>query len=258
MLAYNISFSSSHAQVAWHGKHVTDLEAFRNYVRQEACQVLHDELQNASFETDMRALATTGVATQTIESILSPETEVEKQDWEVGEALAQCLLTAEYGVRWPWNTERDKRTPKASLPGADLIGFVKIDGDVWLVLGEVKTSSDSDTPPGVMNGRSGMIHQLDALASNITIHRTLMKWLHARCKGTEFWPIFQEAMTRYFNSEGRAIKLFGLLMRDTSPNARDLQNRGRSLSDNVVSPTTLELCAWYLPFPISEWVSLTR
>lgn len=255
---YNLSFSHSHAQVSWHGKQVADQTAFHTYIRTDACQVLHDQQHTALFEEDITMLATTDVATQTIEAMLSPDIEPEKEDWEVGEALAQCLLAAEYGVKWPWNTERDKRTPKASLPGADLIGFLEIDGDVWLVLGEVKTSSDTHTPPGVMNGRSGMIHQIDILASSFTIQRTILKWLHARCKNTDFWPLFQEATKRYLNSKGREIKLFGLLMRDTPPDVRDLHSRGQSLSQSVTSPTSLELHAWYLPHPIDQWVALTR
>ena len=39
-------------------------------------------------------------------------------------------------MKFPWNSDRDKRTPKASLPGADLVGFIENGDEVVLVLGE--------------------------------------------------------------------------------------------------------------------------
>ena len=53
------------------------------------------------------------------------ENSPEAEDWEVGEALAECALQHDSGreVHWPWNTVRDRRTPRASLPGTDLVGF---------------------------------------------------------------------------------------------------------------------------------------
>jgi hypothetical protein len=52
--------------------------------------------------------------------------------------------------------------PKASLPGADLVGLIALGADdAVLAIGEVKTFEDVDTHPGVMSGRSGMAHQLE-------------------------------------------------------------------------------------------------
>lgn len=101
-----------------------------------------------------------------------------------------------------------------------------------------------------------MIHQLDSLADDLKVHRTLINWLHARCKDTELWPFFQRAIGKYLESEGRALVLFGLLMRDTNPHELDLKNRAKALSQNVEAPTRVELNAWYFPRPINEWPSL--
>lgn len=187
----------------------------------------------------------------TIERLLS--TDGTREAWEVGEAMAECFLEDELGVEWPWNTNRDRRTPRASLPGADLVGFVDRGSGAEFAFGEVKTSEDDGTPPNVMTGRTGMIQQLEALAGNIEHHFTLIKWLHARCKNTEHWSSFQSAAARYVSSSGRAIFLCGLLMRDTQPAELDLRNRAAAISATVAGPTSAHLTAWYLPVAIADW-----
>lgn len=162
MLPHKVCFSGTGSCVTWKGKIVSGKRAFAAYLRDVVRKRLLDEEHSLEVEADLQALATTEMAVDTLERLLALEPE--KEDWEVGEALAECVLEEEYGVVWPWNSERDKRTPKASLPGADLIGLIKDGGKALLVLGEVKTSFDAKAPPGVMSGRSGMIHQLDNLA----------------------------------------------------------------------------------------------
>ena len=56
-------------------------------------------------------------------------------------------------VDWPWNTVRNRRTPRASLPGADLVGFYRENDTVLLLFGEVKTSSDTTVHAVWRNGR---------------------------------------------------------------------------------------------------------
>lgn len=256
MLTHNMCFSDSRGQVIWQGKRNENNDEFHSFLSGPVRARLIDEEHSIQYELDLRALAITDMSSETIIKLLASEPS--REPWEVGEALAECLLQDEYGVKWPWNTERDKRTPRASLPGADLVGFFGEGEEALLLLGEVKTSSDSATPPQVMNGRSGMVHQLDELACNISIHNCLLKWLHARCKNTEFWPVYQKAVQKYLTSSGTAIKLVGMLMRDTSPNELDLKNRALSLADNLSSPTEVDLNAWYFPSPIAEWPPLAQ
>jgi hypothetical protein len=136
---------------------------------------------------------------------------------------------------------------------ADIVGFLVEDDSVSLAFGEVKTSFDSATPPGVMHGRSGMIYQLENLADNLAIHQKLLKWLHARCKHTQFWPLYERAVSRYLSSDGQDFVLFGMLMRDTSPERLDLKARAEYLAIRLAAPTRVELTAWYLPRPIQCW-----
>jgi len=175
---------------------------------------------------------------------------VEERGWAIGEALAEVHLSQEHGVEWPWNTERDKRTPMASLPGADLVGLTADDGGALLALGEVKCSSEAKNPPQVMHGRSGMTNQLDKLADDLGLLHTLLRWLFPRCKGTPHEPDFDHAVKRLLDSGNKAIVLFGILIRDTEPNPQDLSLRGYDLAGRLQEPTACCLKALYLPCSI--------
>ncbi|MYA91718.1 MAG: hypothetical protein F4094_02155 [Synechococcus sp. SB0672_bin_6] len=137
--------------------------------------------EESGFAADLRGLATTDMATDQVERLLRAVPD--PKGWEIGEALAECVLREDsnYEMHWPWNTVRDRRTPRASLPGADLVGFCRLDGAVWLTFGEVKTSSEVKAPPNVMSGGSGMGWQLEGSAKRPDIQRTLLQWLHTRC-----------------------------------------------------------------------------
>lgn len=252
MISNQILFAYTEKQVDWIGKLITNINELNTFLEGPVLKRLTDEDLVASFEEDMSELLTTDMAKETLQKYLSLIPEI--QPWQIGEAFAECILQEEHGVKWPWNMERDKRTPKASLAGADLIGLIEISGKVYLLLGEVKTSEDPNSPPQVMYGRGGMIHQLDNLAENLRIHRSIIIWLYSRCKGTDFMPLYEEAMKLYFNSRGHAVVLVGILLRSTTPNELDLRSRAKALSEKISSPTKVELVAWYAPdHPISRW-----
>ena len=235
---------------------MADVNEFQYFMGNDVASRLHDEECANEFEEHLRGLASTGFANNSLDEILAAEIP-EERDWVVGEAMAEAYLTFQHDVVWPWNMERDKRTPKASLPGADLVGF-EVKGEVVrLALGEVKTSSDINMPPGVMNGRSGMRHQIDNLASNLSLINQLLKWLLPRCKGTHE-TFFNSAITLFLNSGNKAVALFGVLIRDTEPNELDLEARAKSLVGTIHAPSTCQLIALYLPCAIADlpaWIS---
>jgi len=251
LVTHEICYSERCVQVRWLGYAITDLEEFKGLLRGAVRERLTDQQHTDDVEADLKALGETGMAQDTLARVLAAG-RVKRKSWEVGEALAECILSEKHEAKWPWNSERDKKTPKASLPGADIVGFVPRKSDVVLLLGEVKTSRQKKSPPNVMSGRSGMVHQLDNLARNVKVHFSLFKWLHARCKGTEFWGMFKKAAKRYLNSGGGAIAVFGILVRDTKPDEMDLRNRGIALGKTVSKPTEVELNAWYLPCEIGD------
>lgn len=255
-LSSKVKYTGKTGSAAWEGRHVGDVEAFRTFLRKVVRPRVNDSA--SSFEPDLRGLATTGMATEFVERLLKAVPTPE--DWEVGEALAECALPSDCGreVHWPWNTVRDRRTPRASLPGADLVGFFRRGDTVLLLFGEVKTSSEADAPPNVMNGGSGMAWQLGESATRLDIQRSLLQWLHARCVSEAHRDLYEKAVGRYLKSEGKELLLVGVLIRDTKPNDLDLKGRAAALAKKFGAPTRIDLIAWYLPVPIADWPKLLR
>lgn len=237
--------------VSWHGVCIKDCDTFNSFIARNVTARLYDEEGGTEFESCLRGIANTGFARNSLNAILAAEVR-EERDWAIGEAIAEAYLESEHNITWPWNMRRDRRNPNASLPGADLIGFQETKVNVRLVLGEVKTSSDRSTPPGVMNGRSGMLHQIDKLATDLSLICQLLKWLYPRCKGTQYETQFKTAVGFFFDSENKAISLYGILIRDTTPNEQDLEARGQAVSRKLQEPTTCYLIALYLPCQITD------
>lgn len=246
-----VKYENHNRAVAWRGVSMAGCEAFDSFMTGEVASRLHDTEAAGEFDAHLRGLASTGFARKSLEEIFAAEVP-EERDWAVGEAIAEAYLSREHNVSWPWNMERDKRTPKASLPGADLVGFEINGANVRLALGEAKTSGDKSAPPNVMNGRSGMAHQIDNLATNLGLINQLLKWLLPRCKGTKHEPHFNAAIALLLDSGNRAVALFGVLIRDTDPNELDLRARGQSLAETLQGPATCQLIAIYLPCAIGE------
>jgi len=244
-------FASSQGCVFWEGKCVQDSQEFNVVITGSVVARLHDEEGSAIFEEHLRGLSLTGMGQDALEEVLAAEVP-EMRDWAVGEALAEAVLEAEYNVVFPWNTERDKRTPFASLPGADIVGFQQDGNSYRLALGEVKSSSDETSPPQVMYGRSGMTHQIDELATNLSKIFQLIKWLVIRVKNTTYENAFNEACERYLNSGRSDLALFGVLVRDQEPRESDLESRARTLANSLQDPTHCRLIALYLPWPIAQ------
>lgn len=244
-------YADEDRQVSWSGVQMNDGDAFLELLTTEVAERVHDEEGSTAFDAHLRGLATTGFEQDSLQALLDA-TPQEERDWAIGEAIAEVHLSQVHGIDWPWNSERDKRTPLASLPGADLIGLMSDEDGALLTLGEVKCSSEAKNPPQVMNGRSGMANQLEKLAEDLGLLNTLLRWLFPRCKGTAHETNFNHAMTRLLQSGNRAIALFGVLIRDTEPNTLDLCSRGRHLASRLHAPTSCCLKALHLPCPINQ------
>lgn len=94
--------------------------------------------------------------------------------------------------------------------------------------------------------------------ARLDVQRTLLQWLHARCSEEPFRSLYEQAVRRFLSSQSKELLIVGVLIRDTPPNEADLQSRGKALAKKLPSPTRVELFAWYLPVPISEWPRLLQ
>jgi len=244
------------SQVVWHGDSLPDPEEFDKYLQTTVIRRLADREKREEVLRDLKALATTGMASDVLETFIAIDEDF--LPWEVGEAIAESILEDKEIVRWPWNIQRDKRHPRASLPGADMVGFFIGDAEVLLAFGEVKTSEEDRRPPQVLTGRSGLIHQLDNLANDTETQWSLICWLHSRCKGTEYWDLYQKAVSKYLESNKKKIILFGFLMRKCTPNELDIKNRGEALAARLEAPVKADLSVWYFPRSISSWPQIVK
>lgn len=249
-------YKASQSTATWTGRHVDSRTDFASFLRGVVARRAADA--DSGFEQGLRSLATTGMETKFVEEFLKAVPDV--RDWELGEAFAECALESDSGfaIYWPWNTVRDRRTPRASLPGADLVGFYLEDENVWIMVGEVKSSSDPKTPPNVMYGEGGMTWQLEQSATSLAIQRTILMWLDARSQQEPYRSYYQNAVKRFISSNGRDILIMGVLVRDTEASEADLKSRGEALSVSITAPCRTHLIAWYLPIPISEWPALIK
>ena len=256
-MTWYIAYQAATGCVSWQGNCAEDEYALKEFLRGPVAARLNDLEGNEIFTEHLRGLSLTDMGQENLKAVLAAEVQ-ETRNWAAGEALAETILETHHDVVLPWTTERDKRNPFASLPGADIVGFQR-DGDSHrLALGEVKCSSEEKSPPQVMTGRSGMTHQLDTLANNLTIICQLLKWLLPRIKNTEYEAVFNTACTRYLNSGNRDLVLFGVLIRDQQVRETDLQARGQHLATCLQAPSCCRLLALYLPWSISQMSELVR
>lgn len=255
-LVSNVHYSGVRGNALWCGRVVVDEDYFKSYVASRVRARVEDDDTHDPFEAELRGMATTGMQTNFVERLLRAVPD--EKSWAVGEALAECVLADDdtREICWPWNLVRDRRTPRASLPGADLVGFCKEGESVLLLFGEVKTSSDTGTPPNVMNGSGGMVWQLEEEATRLDIQHALLKWLRSRCDAPKHRELYRAAVRRYVQSVGKEILLVGILLRDTKPNELDLTARAKALAAKLSTPTRIEITAWYLPVPIKDWPAL--
>ena len=257
-LPATVCYAGSEGVAIWEGHEVSDEEAFGSFLRGPVARRVRDICVQEPFEDELRALATTGLGTEFLERFLAAAPE--RSGWKIGEAFAEALLEEDVNrqVIWPWNERRDRRTPQASLPGADLVGFCQDTRGFALLFGEVKTSSEVRSPPQVMYGRSGMTWQLEGNATHLSVQHSLLKWLRFRCLTPDLVTVYREAVGRYLNPSGKDLLLIGVLLRDTISDERDVMSRARYLASRLDSPTRVEVQAWYLPVAVSDWPAVLR
>jgi len=185
--------------------------------------------------------------------------EVNVQNFRIGEAYAEIVLEENFQCRFHWNELRDARNPKGNKTGADLVGFIEVDGQILFLFGEVKTSSENANPPQVMTYQDGMENQLCDLCDQPEKRRILISYLQNKARlfedGHQFKEDFNASVKAYYTAHG-SYQLVGVLVRDTDPVEEDVSESYHRIKDKILEPTGLKLLALYVPVKQSDWLKI--
>ena len=186
--------------------------------------------------------------------------QADMQLFRVGEAYAEIVLEQEFACRFHWNENRDARNPRGNKTGADLVGFIELDGQVLFLFGEVKTSSEiASRPPQVMTNKGGIENQLRDLYQNREKRSILISYIQNKARlfpeGHPFKEDFDAGLRTYYSGEG-TCQLVGVLVRDVEPNEKDLSPSFNRLKEEIAEPKGLNLLAIYLPVSKDNWLNV--
>lgn len=186
--------------------------------------------------------------------------QLELRQFRVGEAYAEVILEESFVCRFHWNENRDARNPRGNKTGADLVGFIEVDGQVLFLFGEVKTSSETTRrPPQVMTNADGIEKQLRGLYDNREKRQILITYLQSKARlYAEEHPFNRDynASLRAYYSKNCQFQLIGVLVRDVAPDCRDVLSSYDRLSQHILEPNGIKLLALYLPIQKEEWQTI--
>jgi hypothetical protein len=173
---------------------------------------------------------------------------------DFGEVLSTVFLASQRGMSFPWPTFWDRRVPKASLGGGDIVGFAYDRQGAFFVVGQAKASSETRQPPTVVtHPKNGLVAQLMLLYDTRELVVAHLRWLLVRSKGEKWEQDLIQAMTRFFEDSTRVI--VGVLVRDCYPAPLDLE-----IAHNKFKPDSgpkVQLFGCYLPMGLTECVKIS-
>jgi hypothetical protein len=244
----------------YHGVSVTELECIEHLQSSVKDNLLDREERENTLETLRTLQAETGFSTneQLLVDIQSLESEeVDERIFRIGEAYAEIILEDQFSCRFHWNELRDARNPKGNKTGADLVGFIEIDGEVLFLFGEAKTSSEGRRPPQVMTNAKGIENQLLDLYNNPSKRLILISYLKNKARlfqdEHQFKIDLNKGIRNYY-SENKMYQLFGVLVRDIESNEQDVLPSYGRLKSEILEPIGLQLLALYVPINSNDWL----
>src|SRR5512145_1206751 len=211
--------------------------------------ILTDGKGRDQVEVRFGGLELTAFGAEAVAQILRPLPEEDhSRGWREGEALAEAWLIDAEDCEFPWPFNRDLRHPKASLPGAELVGFTRDSIGDRFAFAQVKTSKELRFPPGVVHhSKHGLVAQLTALHDDRSLKDCVVKYLGSRAKPDQSWSgRYRMAAVRYFNSNAAEVSLFGVLVRDVQPTEADLAEAATDLANVCCTETRVALYGLYL------------
>ncbi len=236
---------------------------FKGILKKEVKDKLLDTPQRTEFISKLKALKSeTGFEvspTLLIDIQALQNQNVDVQDFRIGEALAEVCLEKEFNCRFYWNVLRDARNPKGNKTGADLVGFIEIANEVLFLFGEVKTSSEQKSPPQVMTNPTGIENQLKDLYTDQNKRRILIGYIQSKIgpnNNSNFQNDFNKAIGNYYQSNGSKYLLYGVLVRDTNVNPKDIKPSYDNLKKQILGSIGLRLLAIYVSIPKNQWLNI--
>jgi hypothetical protein len=97
-----------------------------------------------------------------------------------------------------------------------------------------------------MKGRNGLPAQIELLRDSAPTKDHLVRYLAYRSAGAAWERTFKASASRYLNDRSD-VSLFGVLIRDVSPQQTDLGQRPHALAKNCPQSTSIELRVKYFP-----------
>ncbi|HTI60102.1 hypothetical protein [Mucilaginibacter sp.] len=261
----NFKYQHIESQLRGYDGVIIEEDACKNYLAGAVKGNLTDLEQRESLLEALESLKTdTGFDSEgllvDIQALENPEVDV--PEWRIGEAMAEAFLEQDMQCRFHWNELRDARNPKGNKTGADLVGFIEMDGQVLFLFGEVKTSSETaNRPPQVMTNSTGIESQLKDLYNDRAKRLILISYLQSKAvlypAGHAFKEDFKQALNIYFNAAGDApYKLIGILVRDVEPDENDVSESYHKLKALIPAPLALRLMALYMPIAKEKWLDI--
>lgn len=259
----NIEYQNRETQNrGYEGISVTETEC-REHFQELVKDNLIDREEREDTLEKLRALRTeTGfnASEQLLIDIQSLEDEtVNNRIFRIGEAYAEVILEENFSCRFHWNELRDARNPKGNKTGADLVGFIEINGEVLFLFGEVKTSSDKRRPPQVMTNPDGIENQLKDLYQNSNKRLILISYLKNKARlfpeNHQFKIDVDQGIINYYCEDSK-YQLIGVLVRDIDSDEQDVLPSYERLKETILKPVGLQLLALYVPINSRDWLRI--
>lgn len=245
------SYEWKHGQVTCEAYSATDQVACEEWLKYDVAKRVYDQPMIDGLKDDMLALKSENFDISNLMEYIALPTP-DAHYWDIGESVADLFLIERIGARLPANRRRDLRTPKGSLPGADVAGYLPDGaGGAMFLFGEIKTSTDEANPPSVMaSSGSGMVAQLTRLVTATDIRRQLLYYLRNRSTKSDLPSLFKSALASLAKEK---YALVGVLVRDTTPDSKDVEAAAKHLDGVISQGQTCTLYALHTCIPMSDW-----
>lgn len=220
------------------------VEQTRIALEGEVLRIAYDLVGFAEMEVSLGSLVDSVYAKEMALETLRGLGKVDR--WRVGEAIAEAYLTAHRDCVFPWPVERDMRGEGSSVPGTDLVGLRKDGAGHRFAFCEVKTSADRRSPPRVVSGKHGLEEQLSRICRKKDVRFRMVVYLVRRLKEERGKSRLRSATMNY-RRDSTDVYVCGFLVRDTTPNEKDVAGCVFSLRQRRYGSTEAEVITLYLP-----------